>query len=126
MRVVLQHNLNPCASLVNGSQGSIVGFEPFDEMVLPRNTIRTSSCESTIRCFAEHNREQPWPIVRFDDGQVRTIYADCAVNELGVKEPFSILSRTQIPLMAGYAITVHKAQVRELMSHLSSTSDISM
>jgi ATP-dependent DNA helicase PIF1 len=126
MRVVLQHNLNPRAGLVNGSQGSIVGFERFDEMVLPRNTIRTSYRESTIRCFAEHNKKQPWPIVQFDDGQLRTIYADCAVNELGVKEPFSLLSRTQIPLMAGYAITVHKAQVRELMSHLSNTTGTSM
>jgi ATP-dependent DNA helicase PIF1 len=126
MRVVLQHNLNPRAGFVNGSQGSIVDFEPFDEMVLPRNTIRTSYRESTIRCFAEHNRNQSWPIVRFDDGQVRTIYADCAVNELGVKEPFSLFSRTQIPLMAGYAITVHKAQVRVLMFHRNTTTDTSI
>ncbi|KAG9196418.1 hypothetical protein G6011_01539 [Alternaria panax] len=48
--------------------------------------------------------------MRFDDGQERSIYPDCAVNELGDTSPFSLLSRAQISLMAGYAVTVHKAQ----------------
>jgi ATP-dependent DNA helicase PIF1 len=50
-------------------------------------------------------------VEEFDLGIIATIYPDCAVNEIGDSEPFSLLSRTQIPLMAGYAITVHKAQV---------------
>jgi len=36
MRVVLQHNLDPEAGLVNGSQGMIMAFERYDEKRLPR------------------------------------------------------------------------------------------
>jgi hypothetical protein len=36
MRVVLQHNLDPEAGPVNGSQGMSVGFERYDEKKLPR------------------------------------------------------------------------------------------
>lgn len=32
------------------------------------------------------------------------------VNELGDDEPYNLLSRTQIPLTAAWAMTVHKAQ----------------
>jgi ATP-dependent DNA helicase PIF1 len=125
MRVVLQHNLDPEAGLVNGSQGMIIGFEKYDESRLPRARKESEGRESDapsivgshasyqhyeIRRYAEENDYQPWPIVQFDDGQIRTIYPDCATNELGDASPFSLLSRTQIPLVAGYAITVHKAQ----------------
>lgn len=41
---------------------------------------------------------------------MRTIYAECTVNTLGDTEPHSLLSRTQIPLMAAWAITTHKSQ----------------
>jgi ATP-dependent DNA helicase PIF1 len=67
--------------------------------------------EDQIQAFANANKNCSWPVVRFDNGQTRTIYADCTVSELGNEEPHSLLSRTQIPLMAGYAITVHKSQV---------------
>jgi hypothetical protein len=67
--------------------------------------------EDQIQAFAKANKSCSWPVVRFDNGQTRTIYADCTVSELGNEEPHSLLSRTQIPLMAGYAITVHKSQV---------------
>jgi ATP-dependent DNA helicase PIF1 len=123
MRVVLQANLDPQAGLVNGSQGSIIGFEPFDEYKLPRKAeggneadaglrgAHAKYAEHQIKAYANQNKRQPWPIVKFDNGLPRTIYADCPCNELGNDEPFSLLSRTQIPLMAGYAITVHKSQV---------------
>jgi ATP-dependent exoDNAse (exonuclease V) alpha subunit len=67
--------------------------------------------EEQIQLFAKENKYSSWPVVRFDNGQTRTIYADCTVSELGNEEPYSLLSRTQIPLMSGYAITVHKSQV---------------
>lgn len=126
MRVVLQANLEPTAGLVNGSQGSIIGFEPYDPAKLPRKlenrdtagTLTAVSLRGThakyfeqqIKIFATQNQHQPWPIVKFDNGLLKTIYADCTANELGNEEPYSLLSRTQIPLMAGYAITVHKSQ----------------
>ncbi|CAO2657621.1 Nn.00g037470.m01.CDS01 [Neocucurbitaria sp. VM-36] len=126
MRVVLQANLDPHAGLVNGSQGAIIGFEPYDSKKLPRKQENKNEpempgvyllrgahakyAEQQIKIYAEQNRRQPWPIVKFDNGLTKTIYADCTANELGNEEPYSLLSRTQIPLMAGYAITVHKSQ----------------
>jgi ATP-dependent DNA helicase PIF1 len=127
MRVVLQANLDPGAGLVNGSQGIIIGWEPFSPLRLPRKAegrgeVCTSDAPTTrgaharyfeeqIRLYSEKNNRQPWPIVKFDNGLTRTIFADCTANEHGTEEPYSLLSRTQIPLMAGYAITVHKSQV---------------
>lgn len=127
MRVVLQANLDPQAGLVNGSQGALIGFEDYDPKRLPRKpetrnevaeagsaTLKGSYAkysELQIEQYAKGNNLQPWPIVRFDNGLTRTIFADCTANELGNEEPYSLLSRTQIPLMAGYAITVHKSQV---------------
>jgi ATP-dependent DNA helicase PIF1 len=127
MRVVLQANLEPEAGLVNGTQGSIIGFEPFDPNRLPRaaqskedkGDIRGTHAhygEGQIKRYADKNRRQAWPIVRFDNGETRTIYADCPCNELGNigeqgdDSKLSLLSRAQIPLVAGYAITVHKSQ----------------
>lgn len=126
-RVVLQANLDPPGGLVNGSQGSVIGFEPFDPKRLPRKIdeqradmvlpgvrhLRGEHAkyqEEEIKAFADSNGQKPWPIVRFDNGKTKTIYAECTVNELGNEQPYSLLSRTQIPLMAGYAITVHKSQ----------------
>jgi ATP-dependent DNA helicase PIF1 len=127
MRIVLQANLEPAAGLVNGSQGVITGFEPHDENRLPRKAENRTEAgkpgvsftrgtharyfEEQIKIYAKNNRCQPWPIVKFDNGVIKTIFADCTASELGNEEPYSLLSRTQIPLMAGYAITVHKSQV---------------
>ncbi|KAI7223523.1 hypothetical protein KC333_g446 [Hortaea werneckii] len=50
------------------------------------------------------------PQVRFQNGKVRTIYPVCQVSALGDEEPYSLLSRTQIPLLPAWAITIHKSQ----------------
>ncbi|USP82420.1 hypothetical protein yc1106_09694 [Curvularia clavata] len=136
MRVVLQSNLDPQSNLVNGTQGTIVGFELYDPKKLPSkasgkpsSTGERNAClkgphaeyaEDEILGYAKDNRHPSWPIVEFDDGKTRTIYADCSYSELGNEEKRrqegqprqepSLLSRTQIPLVAGYAITVHKSQ----------------
>ncbi|KAL2262364.1 hypothetical protein VTK26DRAFT_1547 [Humicola hyalothermophila] len=135
MLVVLLVNLDLTAGLCNGSQGVICGFEPYDKDKLPRKsddgrgpasgsiagqyaTLR----EAHIRKFAEQKQQewqlQPqnadrkfgWPIVRFLSGATRTIYPECQVHELGDKEPYSLLCRTQIPLAAAWALSIHKAQ----------------
>ena len=138
MRVVLQSNLRPQSGLVNGAQGTIIAFESFDLNRLPRKAKDQDDKEGALRgphanyaqhqikTFANDNRRQPWPIVLFDNGLKETIYADCAYSELGNEEVVgvneqlepdpSLLSRTQIPLIAGYAITVHKSQVRPFLS----------
>lgn len=121
-RVVLQANLDPICGLVNGAQGTIVSFEDFDEKALPKAPEKKGADadlrgdhaiyrQEQIKAFAKAHDRQPWPVVRFTNGVTRTIFADCTVNVLGNEEPWCRLSRTQIPLVAGYAITVHKSQV---------------
>lgn len=51
-----------------------------------------------------------WPIVQFHNGIRRTVYAECSITEIGDSEPYSLLSRTQIPLAPAWAMTVHKSQ----------------
>ena len=130
MLVVLLVNLSLEEGLVNGSQGVIVGFEEHDEAKLPklkqrdegrgRENLPASDFgiagdyatlrEMQVREFINGASKKEWPIVKFSNGAQRTIYADCTVNEEGDDEPYSILSRTQIPLLAGWAMTIHKAQ----------------
>lgn len=68
--------------------------------------------EEQIREFIlqSRNEHKIWPIVEFDNGIRRTIYAECQVNELGDEKPYTLLARTQIPLVAAWAMTIHKSQ----------------
>ena len=63
-----------------------------------------------IHAFMQSQTIKQWPIVEFTNGVKQTIYASCQLNQLGVEEPYSILGRTQIPLLASWAITCHKSQ----------------
>ena len=132
MPVVLLANLPHSRSLVNGSRGVIVGFEEYSDQMLPRAKLRSKDTskhgewllpgdhawyqQQEIRTFISRAPLKRWPIVRFDDGQQCTIYAWCQVQELGCvreeasQERFTLMSRTQIPLVAGWAITTHKSQ----------------
>jgi ATP-dependent DNA helicase PIF1 len=134
MRVILQSNISPVHGLVNGAQGTIIGFEAFDPTKVPRKATDKRGDNGVLRgphadyaheqiwAFGRENQRQPWPIVEFDNGVRDVIYAECSYSELGNEEERkgenqprgapSLLSRTQIPLIAGYAITVHKSQVR--------------
>ncbi|GAW21033.1 hypothetical protein ANO14919_105460 [Xylariales sp. No.14919] len=125
MLVVLLTNLDIGRKLCNGSQGIICGYEEFDRNKLPKFAARNDTVpenaihgdyaemrEMYIKDFI--NREsitkKVWPIVKFHNGEVRTIYADCSVHTLGNKEPYSLLTRTQIPLAAAWAMSIHKSQ----------------
>ena len=56
-------------------------------------------------------RSTKLPVVKFNNyADMVTIYPDCSVKELGFKTPHSLLMRTQIPLLSGWALTIHKAQ----------------
>jgi ATP-dependent DNA helicase PIF1 len=137
MRVVLCQNLEVSEGLVNGSQGTIKRFEACELDYLPTH-LGGHTCEGKpirpiggphaiyqqhrIRNFASKNSnsggELPlWPVVEFDNGQERTIYADCCVEEYSDNEVYSLVSRTQVLLMAGYAMTIHKAQVENPPIH---------
>lgn len=125
MLVVLLTNLDLSQKLCNGSQGIICGYEDFDPQKLPRlpnkkepspeNGIHGDYAEMRemhIRTFLDRRgiTKKVWPIVKFHNGTVRTIYADCSIHTLGNKEPYSILSRTQIPLAPAWAMSIHKSQ----------------
>jgi ATP-dependent DNA helicase PIF1 len=124
MLVVLQMNLDLSAGLCNGSQGIICGFEEFDPAKLPRakrkgdnlspeqiiNGERAELKEHQTKSFIEAQRAKAWPRVLFHNGMKRTIYASCVINTVGDREPYSLLHRTQIPLVAGWAMSIHKSQ----------------
>ncbi|KAF5623269.1 5'-3' DNA helicase [Fusarium tjaetaba] len=118
MQVMLQVNLDIRAGLANGSQGVICGWEKIDINVLPKLGGEHSSVrEAYVKKFTEQHqqndpdaKDQFWPVVRFNNGQIRTIYPWCMLTTVGMKEPYSFLHRTQIPLIPGWAITVHKSQ----------------
>lgn len=126
MPVLLLINLSFNLGLINGSRGQIIGFEKSEEKNLPRVrrndaddrgkdialSFKTVYEKRQVHSFASRERikRQGWPIVRFENGVQRTIYPRCSVTELGSGPPFSVISRTQIPLAAAWAITVHKSQ----------------
>lgn len=113
MPVILLQNLDFGAGLVNGSRGHVIGFEDIDLQDLPpMNGDHKRYQEEEVRKFAEKQSEwlKGWPIVEFENNVTRTIYAHCTMTELGPVKPHSLMSRTQLPLIAGWAITIHKSQ----------------
>jgi ATP-dependent DNA helicase PIF1 len=126
MLVILLTNLDFTTGLVNGSQGRIVGFAPHDDLLVfpPRDNKLGSGSDETSRRLAEReaimdgqlrtyirrNSITRWPVIQFQNGHTQTIYASCQITELGSTKPYSLLCRTQMPLLAAWAITVHKSQ----------------
>lgn len=130
MPVILLCNIDPEQGLANGSGGEVVGFAQYDPDTPPRaaKSVRRKRYQwilfgdhaeyriKEIQTFIDRAPEKKWPIVRFDCGMTCTVYEHCEVQELGTvredgtQESFSLMSRTQIPLVAGYAITMHKSQ----------------
>ncbi|KAK6843625.1 hypothetical protein PG987_004485 [Apiospora arundinis] len=132
MLVVLLVNLNLSQGLCNGSQGIVCGFESHEKEKdkLPKAVKRGKNDEvlpqdgSVIYGDYAHIKEreinsfidgpgirfQVWPKVRFHNGQTRVIHAECSINELGDDAPYSLISRTQIPLAPAWAMTIHKSQ----------------
>ncbi|PHH76522.1 hypothetical protein CDD80_1493 [Ophiocordyceps camponoti-rufipedis] len=128
MLVALQINLDLPAGLCNGSQGIICGFEDYDPARLPRRWTAkdpptgldmdqqkiggdyAALKEIQIKGFVERQERKLWPRVLFHNGIRRTIYASCMVNTAGDEAPYSLLYRTQIPLVAAWALSIHKSQ----------------
>lgn len=135
MPVLLLTNNSPTNGLVNGSRGIVIGFEqqkPDADIPLPKVADQAKYKYNLhdwvlfgdhahyqleqIRKFVHKAPIKYWPIVHFDNGVTCTIRPHCEVEELGdipedsADERFSLMSRTQLPLVAGWAITTHKSQ----------------
>lgn len=128
MRVMLLHNLDIEGGLCNGSQGEVINFVRHDEDSRRFSVATKHNPEGAI--FGAHAEQRAvvletfikickadvdfpgWPRVRFDNGKERTIYPECSANEVGSADtkPYSLLCRAQVPLTAGYAISIHKSQ----------------
>ncbi|RBR12210.1 uncharacterized protein FIESC28_08696 [Fusarium coffeatum] len=114
--VVLQVNLNQEKGLVNGSQGFIVGYDPIKLDELPNiegpdAELRMAEARKFTHQYMKANPDQEmqcWPIVQFKNGLRRTIYPVCVVGLQGVTGIKTM--RTQIPLLPGWALTIHKSQ----------------
>ena len=125
--VLLLANLSYKQGLVNGSIGTVIGFAQINAGNMPAVQRRQNEAtrQPGMSLFGKHSRYREaqiakhsrkngdsngkWPVVRFNNGLTKVIVASCMVIELGKDKP-SLLSRTQIPLIPGWALTIHKSQ----------------
>lgn len=117
MPVILLANIDAGAGLVNGSQGRIVGYSPHKPLMKQRERRLRESGEFShleeheiVSWTQQQAAEFPLPIVRFENGVQVPVYPVCQDTELGDPPPFSVVARTQIPLLPAWAITIHKSQ----------------
>ncbi|TLS28628.1 hypothetical protein PpBr36_00610 [Pyricularia pennisetigena] len=131
MVVILRSNISPNKGLVNGSQGIVIGFANVDPNRLPRTANKNDNGSpisaqgqpilystyarlqaSEVRKFVAQADKKHWPVVKFHNGLTRLIMAECSVNKYYIPEQAGpvLVCRTQIPLMAGWAMTVHRSQ----------------
>jgi ATP-dependent DNA helicase PIF1 len=118
--VILQKNINVKKGLVNGSQGVIDHFVEYDQAYQKRGSsleeehisvLRSEHMKDFMRDQRRSDRSTKIPVVKFNNyAELVTIFPEVSVEELGYKTPHSLLIRTQIPLLSGWALTVHKAQ----------------
>jgi ATP-dependent DNA helicase PIF1 len=104
-KVVLLVNLDPEAKLVNGSQGEVIGFEEVEG-------VEPGPTESSLAISSEGDnfRSNFEPIVRFANGQIKTISPVKRDSRCGTNQRPYLAARTQIPLLLAWALSIHKSQ----------------
>ncbi|KAF4417880.1 ATP-dependent DNA helicase pfh1 [Colletotrichum fructicola] len=122
--VILLANVDLDSGLCNGRQGVVIGFVPSDTIQEPRPPLLQNYQDDYdgYRAATERHKrivdylrsawsnKDMFPKVRFANGEKKVIGPDCAVIGYGDQSPYSYLSRTQIPLTQGWAMTIHKSQ----------------
>lgn len=121
-RVMLTFNINTESGLVNGLCGEVIGFTESDEAIEPcweliRKNIGKENKSDYILAIQGHLEDfknkniSNYPVVRFDDGRVKTItpvvWRDVRVID---KQEIELAIFCQLPLMHAYAISIHKSQ----------------
>ncbi|KAK2774927.1 ATP-dependent DNA helicase PIF1 [Colletotrichum kahawae] len=125
MPVILLANIAVEEGLCNGSQGKVLRFVPHpeDEPKEPnRRNYKDDQLGYDVAC-ARYKQIQDFkknlkgdPEVRFSNGQRRVIGPDCSIFNIESvettdgKRKLTYSSRTQIPLVPGWAMTIHKSQ----------------
>ncbi|TVY34963.1 ATP-dependent DNA helicase [Lachnellula subtilissima] len=126
-RVVLLYNLS--TTLVNGSQGVIIGFQPAEhaqelERIDPSGE-HPSFRKDCMIAYKENNNNMR-PLVRFADGTTHLIPAIASASLRGgaqIHEQY-VVCRTQIPLTLAWALSIHKSQGMTLQYVEVSSRDI--
>lgn len=117
--VVLLTSNHPGTKLMNGSQGVVVGFSKCDGVENWTITTKNRDAE-TLQSMAEHvagGNGFRYPMVEFKDadgGQVSIVVFPVEFARLCDVSGQVIATRTALPLLLGYALTVHKSQGMDL------------
>lgn len=115
MPVMLTYNRDTEAGLINGSRGELVSFRAYDPADLTCADSKSWSYlpaakddhkhyrDERVRSWIEKADHKKWPVVRFENGICTPVYPVCQVEAHGDaddEDEYSLLSRTQLPLVS--------------------------
>jgi ATP-dependent DNA helicase PIF1 len=105
--------------LVNGTQGEVIGFEEVPD-------VEPGPTESTppIQPVGDKIRSRFEPIVRFANGAEKTISPVEWSSRCGTNQRPYLASRTQIPLLLAWGLSIHKSQGMTLQYLEVSSKDL--